>query len=601
MSGGILSGTLPRAAEKFAALILGLMICVACQAEIIPVGKASYTDSLTDFDPEDHGPKFEVFVSDEVTRPLPTSDWWTTLMTEPFSKNLFAFPLAFRCDELGLLIDRPEIVQTKLAVLTPFKPDLRVGLNNQKSDRAEAAGWGDFTVDIGFRSTDKDANWTATIGHGLPFAYAMFTGGTPEVSFLRRSEVIEATPDAIWIRVDGKQDYGLYFVGGKANTSRFEQHSVIEFPECTYLAVAALADETSFESFRSAAFQRATGSRVDYQYDMTRSEVTTTYRVETKTMKGESAPSYLALFPHHYKNQNLELTEQGYDSLRGRLKLVQSNEFRTTLPFHGLMPFFPEPTSASYDRTRLNQLLEKVVAGKELFTDSKDELVRQAIKTSGGVLKRNDTYFGGKQIAHISRLIPIADGSGNLDVRNKLIAALRNELVDWFTATPGEKDHYFYYDKQCGGLIGMNASFYAYDYTDHHFHYAHFVYAAAILSLYDSDFKDDYGPMVELLINDYNSPKRNHSKFPHLRMMDPYEGHCWANGRGGWGEELEDDGNDQESSSESMHAWQAIALWGMVTGNTRLRDHGIWGYVTCLLYTSPSPRDQRGSRMPSSA
>ena len=25
------------------------------------------------------------------------------------------------------------------------------------------------------------------------------------------------------------------------------------------------------------------------------------------------------------------------------------------------------------------------------------------------------------------------------------------------------------------------------------------------------------------------------------------------------------------------------------------------GYITCLLYTSPSPRDQRGSRMPSSA
>ena len=28
------------------------------------------------------------------------------------------------------------------------------------------------------------------------------------------------------------------------------------------------------------------------------------------------------------------------------------------------------------------------------------------------------------------------------------------------------------------------------------------------------------------------------------------------------------------------------------------RDHDI---ITCLLYTSPSPRDQRGSRMPSSA
>ena len=27
----------------------------------------------------------------------------------------------------------------------------------------------------------------------------------------------------------------------------------------------------------------------------------------------------------------------------------------------------------------------------------------------------------------------------------------------------------------------------------------------------------------------------------------------------------------------------------------------VIGYTTCLLYTSPSPRDQRGSRMPSSA
>ena len=220
--------------ETCAALVLALTTCVACQAEIISVGKASYTDSLTDFDPEDHGPKFEVYVSDDVPRPLPTSDWWTTLLTERYSKNLFAFPMAFRCDQRGLLVDRPEIEQTKLAVLSPFKPDLRVGLKDQKFDRAEAAGWGDFTVDIGFRS--DEAQWKATIGHGLPFAYATFKDGTPEVSFLAKAEVVEATPDALWIRVDGKHDYGLYFVGGgKANTGRFEKDSVIELPECCLL------------------------------------------------------------------------------------------------------------------------------------------------------------------------------------------------------------------------------------------------------------------------------------------------------------------------------------------------------------------------------
>ena len=35
-------------------------------------------------------------------------------------------------------------------------------------------------------------------------------------------------------------------------------------------------------------------------------------------------------------------------------------------------------------------------------------------------------------------------------------------------------------------------------------------------------------------------------------------------------------------------------------GNKRMRNW-IAGYITCLLYTSPSPRDKRKSSMPSSA
>ena len=31
------------------------------------------------------------------------------------------------------------------------------------------------------------------------------------------------------------------------------------------------------------------------------------------------------------------------------------------------------------------------------------------------------------------------------------------------------------------------------------------------------------------------------------------------------------------------------------------KRRGLGMFITCLLYTSPSPRDQRGSRMPSSA
>ena len=40
----------------------------------------------------------------------------------------------------------------------------------------------------------------------------------------------------------------------------------------------------------------------------------------------------------------------------------------------------------------------------------------------------------------------------------------------------------------------------------------------------------------------------------------------------------------------------AILVCHALSGN-----HHSAGYYDCLLYTSPSPRDQRGSRMPSSA
>ena len=55
---------------------------------------------------------------------------------------------------------------------------------------------------------------------------------------------------------------------------------------------------------------------------------------------------------------------------------------------------------------------------------------------------------------------------------------------------------------------------------------------------------------------------------------------------------------------ESLAASAAsfIAVGGadrvLMRGSSELMIHRAW---TCLLYTSPSPRDQRGSRMPSSA
>ena len=48
---------------------------------------------------------------------------------------------------------------------------------------------------------------------------------------------------------------------------------------------------------------------------------------------------------------------------------------------------------------------------------------------------------------------------------------------------------------------------------------------------------------------------------------------------------------------------QAVGALTLLSYADRVRPRGFLGawYAACLLYTSPSPRDQRGSRMPSSA
>ena len=63
--------------------------------------------------------------------------------------------------------------------------------------------------------------------------------------------------------------------------------------------------------------------------------------------------------------------------------------------------------------------------------------------------------------------------------------------------------------------------------------------------------------------------------FPYLRSFDVYEGHGWAGGTG-----MDANGNNQESSSESINAWAGLIHWGMVQNKPELIDLGIYLYTT---------------------
>ena len=56
-----------------------------------------------------------------------------------------------------------------------------------------------------------------------------------------------------------------------------------------------------------------------------------------------------------------------------------------------------------------------------------------------------------------------------------------------------------------------------------------------------------------------------------LRVFDPYRGHSWAAGLAPFA-----DGNNQESSSEAVAAWNALALWAEATGDEALQARAVW-------------------------
>lgn len=171
----------------------------------------------------------------------------------------------------------------------------------------------------------------------------------------------------------------------------------------------------------------------------------------------------------------------------------------------------------------------------------------------------------------------VAAQTGNKEAYAVLHKRVKDVLTDWFTYTPGEDAHFFSLYPNVGSFLGHRTrdnDLPGIDIMqDHAFCYAYHVYAAAILFMYDEEFKAKYKDMAKMLVLDYANYNRADRRFPFFRSMDPWAGHSYSGGLGDF------NGNGMESSSESMQAWGAMYLLGEVLGDKPMRDAGIFGYV----------------------
>ncbi|MEU8351805.1 glycosyl hydrolase, partial [Streptomyces sp. NPDC048845] len=532
-------------------------------AATVPVGSGSYSDTRpagTDGPQNNTGgavtPKVTPAAAD---RPVPTNDWWSSLAFQryagnPYSEAMYGHPLTYKAVSGGLEVGyptTPAVVGEGRQYEYAHQRDLTVGLAGLNSPDTRADAWSDWTVTPYW--SDGTRTLRTTIGHGLPYVYAQGTGGDARITTASTPQVFADDGNVLGVTVAGHH-YALFAPSGSDwNVSGTEISAGLG--EKDYFSLAVLPDTGALATYRKYAFSFVTGSKVTWDYDAAAGSVRATYALSTTAKEGSEQGTLQALYRHQWLNTADTLTPHTYVSPRGTMKVREGASFTTSQRAAGVLPGLPE--SAGPDTAALKGLLAEAMSVADPFDGA------------------SDTYWTGKALGKLAQLVPIAEQLGETGTRDRLLGLLKGRLEEWFTAGGASE---FSYDRDWRTLIGYPASYGSdKELNDHHFHYSYYVLAAATVAQYDPDWAagSAWGGMVEELVRDAANPSRTDERYPFLRGFDVYAGHSWAAGHAGFAA-----GNNQESSSESVNLSTGLILWGSATGDTSLRDLGVYLLTT---------------------
>ncbi len=539
---------------------LGCGVASYSKAQTVAVGNGSYSTTLPfgavgpqNSNNQNVTPK----VSGNFSQPAQSNDFWSSLIYpffgSSYSNVLYAHPLNAKAVATGLQIGyTSDHIFAADDYLYPFNHHLTVGVNGMSAAEALTDSYGDWTVTALWE--DGDTQMTATLGHGLPYVFFEIAGGDAIITTQSAPTVWHNSGEVLGLTIDGKY-YGIFAPSGSTWSGTTTFQSSLNGGGFFSVAVLPDGEASTLELFRQHAYAFVIDSAVDWEYDELAAEVATSYTYQTVLMDaavGNVNETMTALYRHQYLHTVDPLTEFSYQSPNGLMRLREGNSFTTVTNFSGVLPALPD--RGDYNRTELLGLIQDVASES---------------------LPVGPTYENGKAMARFSNLVHIADQLGATIERDYFLGEIKSRLQEWFTA--GGTQEYSYIE-DWNVLTGYPSGFGADNQiNDHHFHASYAIMSAATIALYDSTWatQENWGGMVNLLIKDANNWDRSDHMFPFLRSHDAYAGHSWAAGHGDFG-----DGNNQESSSESMNFAAAVILWGEATKQMDIRDLGVFLYAT---------------------
>jgi len=553
---------------KFLPIISLILIQTISNAQIISVGSGSYTTAFpgTDAAGRNTYPSGSPNVSGvAATKPVPTNDWWSSLIKNNFVTNLFNYPLAFKTSATGLVvcyITAPSGGGGSSQPVSDVNPII-VGVSNLNVSKATVSDYSDWTVTTNWNGSGHDFN--TTIGMGMPFVY-FIKGGSDVAQVVVNSGSVTINSEILLITgSQNSSNYAIYAPAGstwtQSGTTYTSSLNGKNYWSMAFLPPGVSNSLTVATEYKKYAYVFPTSTKASWNYNQATSVVHTNFSVSYDVKEGTDTLVLQGLLPHQWgylASDSPQPLAYSYPSIRGEIKTLAGNNFAVENTFYGILPTLPylDNYSPGFSPVTLNE---------------KINLIENDVLSTW-----TDSYNEGQVMNRLIQTARIADIMGNTGARDKMVETIKTRLENWLTAEPGEVAFLFYYNSTWSTLIGYPAG-YGQDgsLNDHHFHWGYFIHAAAFIEQFHPGWAADWGPMINMLIRDCADSDRNDPLFPFLRNFSPYAGHCWADGFA-----ASPFGNNQESSSESMQFNSSLIHWGTMIGNNAIRDLGIYLYTT---------------------
>ena len=464
----------------------------------------------------------------------PTNRWFSGLVFGERPQPVFPLPLSFGLSENGFGFGVPTVTTSANTITGGYAPSITVDAGAATS---RITAYDDVSVTI-----------AALNGAGKPLGSTVIAEGSPLVSFtaarslsLGLGQNFRPAGDRLWSVTVGGSTYGLRTDGAVSKDG--SRLSLRKGSTAVWFAVPRGGE------VKTLAAHVAPLRSVSLAYSTEGQTVRTDLGYRTQGQKD----TLIAALPHQRSSMDTSgCTLGSYPSVSGTMTLCSGTSLSWTAP-----------AIAPADSLNIGKLDEQ--QRTELRSQVKQDVAMESALPA-------DTYFGGKALYRLANLLTLAtqldDEASARTLRDRLGTALR----EWTQPTGCAKrsDRCFVYDAAIKGVVGQTASFGSDEFNDHHFHYGYFLYAAGVAAANDSALRRDIAPVMNLLAADIASSGGS-KYFPDRRAFDPYAGHSWASGFAPFA-----DGNNQESSSEAVSAWNGLALWAGVTKNAALTREAVW-------------------------